>query len=66
MDYRFYHLRKIVMKTAKKALNSIVVPLLAFTMIVNLASCGTSSSPWTAASNRLLRPHSSLIVKLRA
>lgn len=45
MDYRFYHLRKIVMKTAKKALNSIVVPLLAFTMIVNLASCGTILYP---------------------
>lgn len=33
------------MKTAKKALNSIVVPLLAFTMIVNLASCGTILYP---------------------
>ncbi|MGA9666624.1 MAG: hypothetical protein WBQ69_09280 [Gallionella sp.] len=33
------------MKTARKALNSIVVPLLAFTMIVNLASCGTILYP---------------------
>lgn len=33
------------MKTDKKTLKSIVVPLLAFTMIVNLASCGTILYP---------------------
>ena len=33
------------MKTARKALNAIVVPLLAFTMIINLASCGTILYP---------------------
>ena len=33
------------MKTTKKSLTSIVVPFLAFTMIVNLASCGTILYP---------------------